>query len=70
MSSYAQAHAQNAWFILGLTRSRVVGKRAKYARVSWFDATSHRHSNCFAYGSAWVHLTVDKRYDFFYVLGR
>jgi hypothetical protein len=70
MSSDAQAHAQNAWFILGLMRSRVVGKRAKYARVSWFDATSHRYSNSLAYGSAWVHLTVDKRYDFFYVLGR
>jgi len=27
-------------------------------------------SNYLAYGSAWVHLTVDKRYDFFYVLGR
>ena len=34
MSSDAQAHAQNAWFILGLMRSRVVGKRTKYARVS------------------------------------
>ena len=33
MSSDAQAHAQNAWFILGLMRSVVV-KRAKYARVS------------------------------------
>jgi len=28
------------------------------------------YSNSLAYGSAWVHLTVDKRYDFFYVLGR
>ena len=34
MSSDVQAHAQNPWFILGLMRSRVVGKRTKYAGVS------------------------------------
>ena len=34
MSSYVQARAQNAWFILGFMRSKVVGKRTKNARVS------------------------------------
>jgi len=69
MSSDAQAQAQNPWFILGLMRSRVVDKRAKYAGVSG-SMRLLTGSNYLAYGSAWAHLTVDKRYDFFYVLGR